>query len=159
LVIAAAHLRRSRGANGGGFARRRFHSETVAGVVSETVAGDPDDHPIPRRRTLLHVHDLGRSKSTLRRAGSTTMLWAASAIKCRPAGTAPKQSNQRRASSLSSTCRCRMAQMPPRLPFGMPRSRPSGRKAFAPRAPKPVPRTVDTTLLPKAFTASGQLQT
>ena len=38
-----------------------------------------------------------------------------------------------------------MAQVPPGLPFVMPIGAPSGRKAFAPRAPKPVPRTVDTT--------------
>jgi hypothetical protein len=83
---------RSMGANGGGFARRRFHSETVAGVVSETVAGDPDDHPVPLRRTLLHVHDLGQSKSTLRQAGLNVLIGAVAAIYCLPAGTAPQSS-------------------------------------------------------------------
>ena len=88
-----------------------------------------------------------------------TILRAFSAINCLPAGTAPKQPNQRRASSLSIPADGRMAQVPPRLPFGMPRSRPSGRKAFAPRAPKPVPRTVDTASCQKLLLLEGQLET
>ena len=64
-----------------------------------------------------------------------TTLWAVSAINCLPAGTAPNESNQRRASSLSSTYDGLMAQMPPGLPFGMPIGAPSGRQHCLPRAP------------------------
>jgi hypothetical protein len=138
------------------------HSSTaVSGIwLDHYVAGDPEDHPVPLHRTLLHVHDLGQSKSTLRQAGSKTMLWAVSAINCRPAGTAPKQSNQRRASSLSSTTDGRMAQVPPRLPFGMPIGGPSWRQHRPPRARKPVPRTADPPSCRKlyCFRASFKLE-
>ena len=105
MAIAAAHLRRSRGANSGGLARRRFHRERMQKVPCWTVTSDVEGRPEPLHRTLLHVHDLGQSKSTLRQAGSKTVFGRSQGINCRPAGTAPKQSKQRRASSLSSTCR------------------------------------------------------
>ena len=82
-------------------------------VGSETVAGDLKDHPEPVRRTLLHVHVMLYQKSALWYQSRKVFAATAERINCLPAGTAPKQSNQRRASSLSSTIDGPMAQMHP----------------------------------------------
>ena len=99
-----------------------FHRERMQKVASKTVAGDLKDHPRPVRRplgnALISRHLQGARRHHVRK----TILRAVEAINCRPAGTAPNHSNQRRASSLSSTVDGRMAQVPPGLPFGMPQS-------------------------------------
>jgi hypothetical protein len=105
------------GSRGDGFTGERFQK-----VPCETVTGNVEDHPVPVRRPLDNALISRPSEVALRPSVSKIILWAVSAINCRPAGTAPNHSNQRRASSLSSTVDGRMAQVPPGLPFGMPQS-------------------------------------
>jgi hypothetical protein len=132
LVIAGAHPGWSRGANGGGFARRRFHSETVAGVVSETVAGDPEDHPVPVRRplgnALISRHLQGARRHHVRK----TILRAFSAIICCSTVVAPNESNSGVRAADGVRADGLMAQMPPGLPVSVPRSRPSGHNIVLP---------------------------
>jgi hypothetical protein len=90
-------------------------SRVRLGLVQATVqttifhGGWGQDHGGWRHETytcpLHRILEITSHLPDLVRHVSKTVLWAASAINCRPAGTAPKQSNQRRASSLSSTCR------------------------------------------------------
>ena len=93
------------GANSDGFARWRFHRERVC-RLGEKLARRADG---PGTQTLYQsppMHpDLEAQSGCRVPPGLEDHAWAVSAINSRPAGTAPKQSNQRRASSLSSTCR------------------------------------------------------
>ena len=74
-------------------------------VSSETVGSNLKEHPEPVRRTLLNVHVMLYQKSALWYQSRKVFAATAERINCLPAGTAPKQSNQRRANSWSSTCR------------------------------------------------------
>ena len=112
-MIAAAHPGWSMGATvagsrGDGFTGERF--QKVAGCTAAVAA---EDHPVPLHRTLLHVHDLGQSKSTLRQAGSMTMLWAVSAINCRPKAATAEAVQPAVLEQLTSTVHGRLAQVPP----------------------------------------------
>ena len=90
-----------------------FTGDRMQKVGCWTVTSDVEGRPVPVRRTLLRIHVFWLQKSALWFQSRKVFAATAERINCLPAGTAPKQSNQRRASSLSSTIDGPMAQMHP----------------------------------------------
>ena len=84
LAIAGAHLGRSRGANGGGLARRRFQGERMERVAPQSCASEQQEQPVPVRRTLRHVHEIFHSKSVPLHYVRKVLVGAVAAIKLSP---------------------------------------------------------------------------